>query len=141
MYEHTTSSTTYKIPQCCCSCLGPASKLLMIIHAKEWTHEGIKYRQSYNFDIPICSSCKRAVYKRRLVGVGLFVASAAAAWLVWRQEWDEWEIWLAIGIVITGLIFLGHFWFQGLPADTEDSGLPIFRNAEYEKLFKKLNGI
>ena len=141
MYEKTTSSTTYKIPQCCCSCLGAANKRLMIVQAKEWTHEGIKYRQSYDFDIPICSTCKRAVYKRRLVGVGVFLVSAAAAWLVWQQEWNEWEIWLAIAIVIAGLVGWFYFWFEGLPANIEDNGLPAFRNPQYEKLFKELNGI
>ena len=141
MYERTTSSTAYKIPQCCCKCLGAADKLLWIIYAKEWTHEGIKYRQSYEFDVPICASCKRVVYKRRLFGFGSFIATAAMAWLVWRQEWNEWEIWAAIGIVIAGLIILGYFWFEGLPADTNDSGVPIFRNAKYQQLFNDLNGV
>ena len=141
MYERTTSSTTYKIPQCCCKCLGAADKLLWIVYAKEWTHEGIKYQQRYEFDIPICSICKRSVYRRRFIGVGSFIAADAIAWLVWQQEWNEWEIWAAIGIVIAGLVILCYFWFEGLPADTNDSGVPIFRNIKYQKLFNELNGV
>ena len=141
MYERQTSSTAYKIPQCCCKCLGPPEKRLMIVQAKEWTEEGVKYRQSYDIDVPICSSCKKGVYKRRLVGFGLFLAAAAAAWLLWQQDWDNWEIWSAIVVVVAGLIALGYFWFSRLPADIEDNGLPIFRNADYQKRFEELNGI
>ena len=141
MYEKTKSSTTFKLPECCCSCLGPAHKRLMIVQAKEWTEEGVKYRQSYDIDVPICASCKGAVYRRRLIGVGLFLVSAAAAWLVWQQEWNEWEIWTAIGIVIAGLVGWFYFWFEGLPAGITDSGRPFFRNGEYERRFEDLNGL
>lgn len=141
MYEKTTSSSTYMVPECCCSCLGPANKLLLIASAKEWTHEGVKYRQSYTLDVPICSACKIIVYKRRLRAIGLFLVVLALAWLVWQQQWNEWEIWLTIGIVASGLIALCVVWFTGLPAEIEDNGLPIFRSGKYQELFERLNGL
>jgi hypothetical protein len=141
MYEKTASSTTYKIPQCCCSCLGSAEKRLLIVYAREWTHDGVEYRKSYNIDVPICASCKRAVYKRRFAGVGSFLVVLALAWLVWQQDWGGWEMWAAIGLAIAGFITVTGIWFSGLPADIEDNGLPKFRNSRYQHMFEELNFI
>jgi len=132
---HVQKKRIFKYPNNCCSCLGPAEKMLdMKIKIVESQRKTI-----ITFDVPVCKKCYRRIYLLRSLGWAIFIVSfpggLALSFLMGME--DPTIMFVAAASGGFGIKYLIKKTIE--PARWHDAGIlggyPEFLNKEYQTRF------